>query len=191
MLNEFLKMGASLYEVSIPGMEAARVAHSVTILSEMYQSMSATYAEHHQDHGLDVRTNLALAGALSASDYVQAQRVRTNLIAGFNAAMQNVDMILTPSTGVVAPAIPKDALPDGNSDLTTTIEIMRFATQANLTGQPAISFPVGYNPQGLPIGMQAIGHAWQEASLLGLALVAEQVVERKQPKLFYNLMQEE
>ena len=189
MLAEFVKMGASLHEVSIPDMEAARVAHSVTILSEMYQSMSATYAEHHQDHGLDVRTNLALAGALSASDYVQAQRVRTRVIAGFNAAMQDVDMILTPSTGLVAPAIPKDALPDGNSDLTTVIEIMRFATPANLTGQPAISFPVGYNPQGLPIGMQAIGHAWQEASLLGLALVAEQVLERHKPKLFYDLMQ--
>ena len=189
MLKEFEKMGASLVEISIPELEAARVGHSVTILSEMYQSMSATYAEHHQDHGLDVRTNLALAGALSASDYVQAQRVRTRLIAGFNAAMENVDMILTPSTGLVAPAIPKDALPHGNSDLTTVIEIMRFATQANLTGLPAISFPVGYNPQGLPIGMQAIGRAWQEAGLLGLALVAEQVVERQKPALFYDLME--
>lgn len=189
MLKEFGKMGASLQEVSIPDMEAARVAHSVTILSEMYQSMSATYAGHHREHGLDVRTNLALAGALTANDYVQAQRVRTRLIAGFNDAMQNVDMILTPSTGVVAPLIPKDALPDGNSDLTTVIEIMRFATPANLTGQPAISFPVGYNSEGLPIGMQAIGHAWQEASLLGLALVAEQVVERHKPGLFYDLMQ--
>ena len=98
-------------------------------------------------------------------------------------------MILTPSTGLVAPVIPKDALPHGNSDLTTVIEIMRFATQANLTGLPAISFPVGYNPQGLPIGMQAIGRAWQEAGLLGLALVAEQVVERQKPALFYDLME--
>ena len=190
MLKEFEKMGASLLEVSIPGMEAARVAHSVTILSEMYQSMSATYTEHHHEHGLDVRTNLALAGALTASDYVQAQRVRTRLISAFNTAMQDVDMILTPSTGVVAPVIPSDALPEGNSDLTSVIEIMRFATPANLTGLPAISFPAGYNSQGLPIGMQAIGHAWQEASLLGLSLVAERIVERQKPSLFYDLMQD-
>jgi Asp-tRNA(Asn)/Glu-tRNA(Gln) amidotransferase A subunit family amidase len=189
MLREFEKMGASLHEVSIPDMEAARVAHSITILSEMVQSMNATYAEHHKEHGMDVRTNLALAKALSASDYVQAQRVRTRLITSFNAAMENVDMILTPSTGLVAPAIPTGALPDGNSDLTTVIEIMRFATPANLTGQPAISFPVGYNPHGLPIGMQAIGHNWQETSLLGLALVAEQFVERREPRVHYNLMQ--
>jgi len=189
MLKEFEKLGASLHQISIPDMEAGRVAHSVTILSEMYQAMSATYGEHHKEHGLDVRTNLALAGALSANDYIQAQRVRTHLITSFNAVMQDVDMILTPSTGLVAPAIPKDALPDGNSDLSTVIEIMRFCTPANMTGQPAISFPVGYNSQGLPIGMQAIGHSWQEAGLLGLALVAEQLVERQKPRVFFDLMQ--
>ena len=97
-------------------------------------------------------------------------------------------MLITPATGLVAPAIPADALPDGNSDLTTLAEILRFATPANLTGLPAISFPAGYNAAGLPIGMQAIGHAWQEASLLGLALVAEQLIERREPKIHYNLM---
>ena len=73
------------------------------------------------------------------------------------------------------------ALPDGESDLTTTVEIMRFATVGNLTGLPAISFPAGYTAKGLPIGMQAMGRAWQEALLLRLALAAEQIVEKKAP----------
>lgn len=188
LLRQFEKMGATLQDVSIPDLEAGRVAHTLTIASEMMQTMSATYPEHHKEHGMDVRINLALAKAFLATDYVQAQRVRTRMINNFKRAMQDVDMLITPSTGLVAPAIPADALPGGNSDLTTLVEIMRFATPANLTGQPAISFPAGYNSTGLPIGMQAIGHAWQEASLLGLALVAEQLVERKQPKIHYDLM---
>jgi len=188
LLHQFEKMGASLHAVSIPDLEAARVAHLFTIAGEMYQSMSATYPEHHKEHGLDVRLNLALAKAFTAADYVQSQRVRTRLINNFKLAMQEVDMLITPATGLVAPAIPADALPDGNSDLTTLAEILRFATPANLTGLPAISFPAGYNAAGLPIGMQAIGHAWQEASLLGLALVAEQLIERREPKIHYNLM---
>lgn len=188
LLRQFEKMGATLHEVSIADLEAGRVAHTLTIASEMMQTMSATYPEHHKEHGMDVRINLALAKAFSATDYVQAQRVRTRLINNFNHAMQNIDMLITPSTGLVAPAIPADALPDGNSDLTTLVEIMRFATPANMTGHPAISFPAGYNSTGLPIGMQAIGHHWQEAGLLGLALVAEQIVERKQPKIHYNLI---
>ncbi|HBB18087.1 MAG TPA: hypothetical protein DCZ97_14220 [Syntrophus sp. (in: bacteria)] len=45
---------------------------------------------------------------------------------------------------VVARLRSAGALPGGESDLTTTIEIMRFTTVANMTGLPAISFPVGY-----------------------------------------------
>ena len=188
MLVNFENLGAEIIEISIPGLEAARAAHSIIILSEMMQSMSATYPQHHQDHGLEVRINLALAKALRATDYVQAQKIRTRLMKDMALAMEQVDMILTPSTGMVAPLIPDDALPDGNSDLSTVIEIMRFATQANMTGQPAISFPVGYDHQGLPIGMQAIGRYWEEAGLLGLALVSEQFVERQKPQIYYNIL---
>ena len=65
---------------------------------------------------------------------------------------------------------------------------MRFATQANMTGLPAVSFPVGYTAQGLPIGMQAIGRAWEESLLLRLTVNAEEVVERKAPKVWYGIL---
>ena len=65
---------------------------------------------------------------------------------------------------------------------------MRFATTSNMTGHPAISFPVGYTQKGLPIGMQAIGRPWEESTLLRIALAAEQVVERKEPQVYYNLL---
>jgi Asp-tRNA(Asn)/Glu-tRNA(Gln) amidotransferase A subunit family amidase len=137
---------------------------------------------------LDVRVNLALGNAFTATDYVKAQRIRTRMIAHFNDVLGQVDMILTPTTGIASPPIPKDALPDGNSDLTTTIEIMRFATAPNMTGLPAITFPAGYTKAGLPIGMQAIGRAWDEAALLRLAVNAEKVVERKSPQVFYRML---
>lgn len=59
---------------------------------------------------------------------------------------------------------------------------------ANLTGLPAISFPAGYNEAGLPIGMQAMGRAWEEPTLLRLALAAEQVVERQAPEVYYEIV---
>ena len=68
------------------------------------------------------------------------------------------------------------------------LETIRFMTSANLTGLPAISFPAGYNDAGLPIGLQAIGGAWQEHTLLRLALAAGQVVKRRAPEVFYNLL---
>jgi Asp-tRNA(Asn)/Glu-tRNA(Gln) amidotransferase A subunit family amidase len=111
------------------------------------------------------------------------------MIQNFNDVFQKADVILTPSTGIPAPEIKKGALPDGESDLTTTVEIMRFATAANMTGLPAISFPVGYTQKGLPIGLQVMGKAWDEATLLRLALAAEQVVGRKPPQIYYRILE--
>ncbi len=99
-------------------------------------------------------------------------------------------MIMTPSTALPAPLIPQAALPDGDSDLSTLMEIIRFATPANMTGLPAISFPVGYTEDNLPLGMQAIGRPWQEPTLLRMALAAERVVDRKSPELFYRILPE-
>jgi len=188
MLERFEKMGVRVREITIPDLEAARIAHTVTIAGEMAQALSHTYAEHHREHGPDVRINLALARAFTSGDYVQAQRVRTRTIANFLRALEGIDAILTPATGIAAPPIPKAAIPDGESDLSTLIEIMRFATPANLTGLPAISFPAGYTEAGLPVGMQAIGHPWQEPTLLRLALAAEQVAERKAPPWHYKVL---
>lgn len=190
MLDRFKDMGAEIREVVIPDLELNRVAHTVTIVSEMVQAMSYTYADHHREHGLDVRLNLALGHAFTAYDYVLAQRARTRIINNFKRALEQVDMILTPTTAIAAPCIPKGALPNGNSDLTTTIEIMRFVTAGNMTGLPAISFPVGYTKDGLPIGMQAMGRAWEEHLLLRLAVNAEQAVERKAPLVHYKILPE-
>ena len=188
MLKRFTDMGAEIREIVIPDLDLNRVAQVVTILTEMAQAMSYTYVEHHREHGLDVRLNLVLGRAFTAQDYVTAQRARTRIINNFNRVLEEVDMILTPTTGIAAPLIPKDALPNGNSDLSTTTEIMRFVTAANMTGLPAISFPVGYTTKGLPIGMQAMGRAWEENLLLRLAVNAERAVERKKPQVHYKVL---
>jgi len=190
LLKEFETRGAQVREIVIPNLENGRVAHTITIAGEMAQAMGRYYAEHRREHGLDVRINLALAREFTARDYIQAQRARTQMIANFNHALEQVDVIITPTTGLSAPAIPKAALPHGESDLTTLTEIMRFTTPANFTGLPAISFPAGYNETGLPIGMQALGRAWQEHTLLRLALAAEQAVERQAPQVYYRILTE-
>lgn len=187
LLRQFLGLGAGLREIVLPDLSAGRVAHVITIAGEMAQAMEAHHKEHHRQHGLDVRLNLTLARAFTLRDYVKAQRMRARLMHHFQKAFQQVDVILTPMSGIAAPPIPPTALPDGDSDLTTLTEMMRFATPANLTGLPAITFPAGYTQKGLPIGLQAIGRPWDEVTLLRLALAAEGLVERKTPQVYYKI----
>ncbi len=112
------------------------------------------------------------------------------MIANFNRVLEQVDVIITPTTGLPAPIISKAALAHGDFDMTTVFEIMRFTAPANFTGLPAVSFPAGYNSAELPIGIQAIGRHWQEHILLRLALAGEQMVQRRVPKVFYNILED-
>ncbi|MCK5197531.1 MAG: hypothetical protein KAR21_04235, partial [Spirochaetales bacterium] len=93
---------------------------------------------------------------------IHAQRMRTRAINIFTDIFTDVDCMLTPTTAITAPVIQKDTLPDGESDLEMLSDLMRFVTTANLTGHPAISVPIGYDENNMPVGLQIIGRPWEE-----------------------------
>ncbi len=188
MLDEFEKAGAILVDVTIPELDAMRVAHVVTILSEMASSMK-TYPDHWKDFAPATRLTLQLGKEMSSHDYIQAQRMRTRGIRHFSKMFKEVDVILTPTTALTGPVVPPAALSKGWSDLSSDTEMMRFVFPGNLLGLPAISFPVGYDHDGMPIGMQAIGNYWTEALLLRVAYNAELKFTRSLPKNYFGMEQ--
>ncbi len=188
LLQQLVARGATLHDVEIPELDAQRIAHIVSITSEMTTSMERHYAEHRRDFGLDVRVNLALARSFGARDYLTAQRIRTRAQAIWAHAFADVDAIITPTTGQTAPAIDERSLPNGNSDLSMSLRVMRFCQPANLTGHPAITMPAGYDSNGLPIGLQAIGRPWGERLLFRIAAMAEQIVERRAPTRWHPVL---
>ena len=180
-------MGATVHEIEIPELDEMRIAQVVTILAEMVSNMEL-HAEHWGELSPSTRVNLTLGRAMSAADYLQAQRVRTRALGHFGRAFERVDAILTPATAVTAPTVPDGCENDGWSDLSSVTELMRFAMPANLTGHPAIAFPVGYDAGGLPIGMQAMARPWHEHLLLRLALAAEHTTPRRRPPTYYDIL---
>lgn len=188
LLQYFETQGAKIREIIIPELESVRVAHMITITSEMAKALEHEYKRNRKKFSLEVRYDLAMAHSFTARDYLQAQRMRTRSINYFENAFKEVDVILSPTTAITAPMIQHDAIKRGESDLSLLTEIMRFVIPSNFTGHPAISFPSGYSAAGLPIGMQAIGRYWREDVLLRLAHVAQMHVERKTPQIYYDLL---
>ena len=186
MVDQFKNMGAEIIKIDIPELDEMRIAHATTILSEMALCMR-NYHEHFKEHGTSVRLSLVLGQTFNAMDYLQSQRMRTRAISIFANVFEKVDIIITPGTAVTAQPVPAGGYKIGWSDLGTDTELMRFVFPLNLTGNPGIAFPVGYDSRGLPIGMQAIGRHWDEALLLRVAYNAETVVKRVLPKRFYKV----
>ncbi|MEW5734745.1 MAG: amidase [Thermodesulfobacteriota bacterium] len=187
MLAGLADAGAKIVEVEIPGLDEMRIAHAVTILSEMAASME-NHPRDFSRFGPTVRVNLIVGKAFSSADYVKAQRLRTRALRSFSAAFEKADVLMTPATAITAPAIPPDGDRYGWSDLSTVTELMRYAFPGNFTGVPAISFPAGYDDRGLPIGIQAMAPWWEEALLLRVARIGEKLVERRRPKVFTDLL---
>jgi Asp-tRNA(Asn)/Glu-tRNA(Gln) amidotransferase A subunit family amidase len=187
LLNYFQERGARVSAITLPDLNAGQIAQLVILLAE-FAAFMERYAAYRRHFSLELRCLLTLAESLTARDYLKAQRFRTRLSTHFQRAFQDVDVILTPTTGCTAPPIHPDALQYGELNLGMVAELIRFTPLANLTGLPAITFPAGYDPQGLPLGCQAIGRPWQEAVLLRLAQVAETQVEHHLPSLYYRVL---
>jgi Asp-tRNA(Asn)/Glu-tRNA(Gln) amidotransferase A subunit family amidase len=182
-LDALVAAGATLVDVEVEELSLIKTAHVITILGEMAASQHAHDKRRRARYGTETRLNLALASALGAHDYVAAQRHRTRICAQFSALYESIDVLVTPTCGRTAPPVPDDALATGLSNIPVTDQIMRFAPAANLTGLPAISLPVGYDEGGLPIGLQLMGRAWEEHTLLRMGGVVEAAVSRRPPRV--------
>jgi len=136
-------------------------------LDEMYELTRA------EGFGAEVRRRVLIGTyALSAgyydAYYLKAQRVRTLIARDFAAAFERVDCILTPTAPSAAFAIGE------NSDDPIAMYLNDvFTVPANLAGLPAISVPAGLSSDGLPLGLQIIGRAFDEATVLRVAEVLE------------------
>lgn len=180
-VDNLIKQGAKLVEVEIPELEEMRIAHAITILSEMAASL-ASHDAAHKRLAPSSRINLRIGGSFQASDYVRSQRMRRRALDIFAEVFKKVDVVVTPATALAAPLIPEKGESAGWSDLSTVTELMRYANTANLTGHPAIAVPVGFTKSGLPIGLQIIGRPWEEHILFKIAHSVERVAEHRSPE---------
>jgi aspartyl-tRNA(Asn)/glutamyl-tRNA(Gln) amidotransferase subunit A len=100
--------------------------------------------------------------------YIKAQKVRARIAEDFERAYEEVDVILTPATPGPAFAI-GEKMDDPIAMYLNDV----FTVPVNLSGLPGISVPAGLTEDGLPLGLQLIGRAFDEETLLRAADVLE------------------
>jgi len=125
------------------------------------------------------RERLLQGQKIAAVDYLLAQHERRIFSSAVRAVMQRVDALILPTTPV--PAIPieqmdQDISIEGITE-NVTLALLSLTMPFNLTGLPACSFPAGFTANGLPIGLQVVGKAFEEATVLRIAHAYQQLTD--------------
>jgi aspartyl-tRNA(Asn)/glutamyl-tRNA(Gln) amidotransferase subunit A len=123
----------------------------------------------------DLSISYAVLGQMTGTEYLTAQRVRTGLRAEVARAFGDVDLLALPSAATVAPQVTDEEFEGGFLDARALDGLCRFMFLANLTGLPALSAPVGLGEGRMPIGLQLVGDAWDEATVLAASAHLERI----------------
>lgn len=169
-LEVFRHLGATVEEIMLPDMHAARAAGSVILFSEAAAYHAADLRQRPEAFSDEVRTLLEMGGLFTAVQLLQAQRLRRHLTAETIKALASFDAMVMPTSPVPATPITPD--PPGHASLRPKNTI-----PFDCISLPAISIPCGFTAEGLPVGLQIVGKPFDEAGVLRVAYAYEQATE--------------
>lgn len=192
-IEELKNLGGQITEIQLPRTDAAIAVYYVIATAEASSNLArydgvkyGLRAKETKDlldlymktraegFGPEVKRRIMLGTYALSSGYYdayygKAQAVRTLIRQDFDAAFNEVDLIVTPVTPTPAFKLgekSENPLQMYLSDI--------YTISVNLAGLPAISVPCGFSKGGLPIGLQLIGRAFEEETLLRAAHAYEQ-----------------
>lgn len=172
----FKDLGAKVIDVSIPMIELAGPMYIAICDSDAADYHEDLMRSRHKEYDVATRTRLLAASLLPASMYHLAQRARELLRLRMLNTLETVDVLVSPVTA--EPALPikeVSRVVDSEDDVRARIFGARaLTTPYNLAGLPAISIPCGFTTDGLPIGLQIGGRAFDEATIIRVSYAYEQ-----------------
>jgi aspartyl-tRNA(Asn)/glutamyl-tRNA(Gln) amidotransferase subunit A len=168
-LKTLQELGARVIEVNIPSLHYAGATQPVIMLSEAFAYHARKLRSKPEEFGDMVRARFRMGALFTSGEYVQAQRVRNVIKREFANALQQVDLIASPTMSNPAPAFQ-------GIDVMTTARVPSFTGPYNLTGMPAISVPCGFTSKGLPVGLQLAGKPFDEPTVFRAAYTFQQRV---------------
>ena len=166
-------LGAEVKSVKLPNMKFTRYITLIIMSSEASAYHEKYLKQHREDYGKDTLARLEFGNAIPAIWYVKAQRLRRQFLEEFQRATKDVDVIITPTTPIVAPRLDQESLEYDGVSYPVTGLLPRFTSAFNLLGLPAISVPCGLSSERLPVGMQIVGKPFSEQILVNLAYKVE------------------
>ena len=164
-------------EVALPTSRYVAGAAFAIVAAEALVYHEAWLKRRPQDYGSDVRNRLRTGLFVTAAQYVKAQRARVLIREEVERALKNLDCLIAPTTPIAATPVGEQAITVNGRSEGVRPSLLRFTRLFNLTGHPALSVPCGFTADGLPIGMQIVGKAFDEETILRVGRAFEKATE--------------
>ena len=173
----FKREGANIVQVELPDQRQLTGASQLVLAVEAAAFHKRWMIERAQDYGPQVLMRLQNGLAVPAVSYLEAMRWRGPALAAHLAAVSEVDAVIAPVSPVPAPTIAESDVGNGPDAEAVIQRLTRFTRPINYLGLPALSIPSGFTRGGLPVGMQLVGRAFDEAMLLRIGAAFQRATD--------------
>jgi len=198
-IKVYEKLGATVLDISLPHSDYSVAAYYIVAPCESSSNLARYGGAHYgsrcedagdiismfsrtraEGFGQEVQRRILL-GTFSLSSgyydayYLKAMKVRRLIKQDFDAAFEKADCIMCPTSPV-----PAFRLGERTADPLTMYLSDVYTLSTNLAGIPGISIPCGFTDAGLPVGLQILANAFQEARLLRIARAYERETNWRQ-----------
>ena len=165
VVEVFRSLGAVVREVEIPHLQETLRAQLPILTVEAYGMHEERVSKEPDRFDHEVSERLLEGERLEAHHYARAQRTQHRALRDFNRALQEVDVLLTPTVPIAATKIGQREVSIGGHEEAVRSALTRLTGPTNLNGLPSLSIPCGLVGPGLPVGVQLIGRPVDEATL--------------------------
>jgi aspartyl-tRNA(Asn)/glutamyl-tRNA(Gln) amidotransferase subunit A len=148
-LDVFRGLGATVRPVTLPPLQQYDDSKKIIAVVELFTIHGKDLRTRPELFGASLRYRIIAGGLVRAEDYIQAQRLRTDLARAMQKVMATVDLLM------LEPIPP--------ASLFTKLSL---TTPFNVGGNPALSICNGFSEAGLPFSLQIVGRLFDDATVL-------------------------
>lgn len=167
--------GAQPVDVELPPFDDAAVNWLPLCGVEAALAHEATFPARRDEYGPEFAALLDLGRGLSAVDLARLELMRARVKGEIERLLAGVDLLLVPVMGVAAPSLA--GMKAAGRTPQTIAARLRYTAPFDLSGHPTLTLPGGMTADGVPVGFQIVGRAFEEAVILAAGHAFQQATD--------------